>query len=270
MDTLKREVVRYQRSDPYVPLIHRQGEVDDATRASGHDWVTVQICAWNTKPVPIELPAVAGDFVHNLRSALDYLAWQLVLLDDGRPTTETTFPIRAVRPSGRQPNPGLIKPEIRRKDILALLDGVQPYAGANGDRSRVDAESTALYVLNDLDRIDKHRHLNVVSATAAGGRVVLTLPDGRIIEREGLFHFKVGSGWQRFPLKDGAPLMSFGFSETGDVSNAEVHVDCQIPVDVVLGESWALGRNVLPLTERLQSLLDCVREDVVPLFSPLF
>jgi len=34
-----------------------------------------------------------GDFVHNLRSALDHLIWQLVLLSDAKPGEHNQFPI---------------------------------------------------------------------------------------------------------------------------------------------------------------------------------
>src|SRR5262249_4018917 len=43
--------------------------------------------------VPSTLSLLIGDAVHNLRSALDHLAWQLVEANGDTPTTKTAFPI---------------------------------------------------------------------------------------------------------------------------------------------------------------------------------
>jgi hypothetical protein len=45
-----------------------------------------------TKPTG-EIGVIAGDAVHNLRSALDHLAWQLALLNTAKPHPRTQFPI---------------------------------------------------------------------------------------------------------------------------------------------------------------------------------
>jgi hypothetical protein len=46
-----------------------------------------------TEPMPPPDLAVIGDILFNLRSALDHLAWQLVLRANGRPDRRTEFPI---------------------------------------------------------------------------------------------------------------------------------------------------------------------------------
>ena len=42
---------------------------------------------------PLRLGVILGDCVHNLRSCLDHIAWQVTLLDGGTPNDETQFPI---------------------------------------------------------------------------------------------------------------------------------------------------------------------------------
>lgn len=44
-----------------------------------------------------DLSAIAGDAIHNLRSALDHLVWELVTLNGGIGSRSTAFP---VNPSG--------------------------------------------------------------------------------------------------------------------------------------------------------------------------
>jgi len=42
---------------------------------------------------PERLGVLLGDWAHNLRSALDHLMWQLVILYGGTPNRRTQFPI---------------------------------------------------------------------------------------------------------------------------------------------------------------------------------
>lgn len=101
---------------------------------------------------------ILGDFLTNMRAALDHLAWQLVLLDGGSPNSQTQFPIRTDDLDGKgNPNPARIQPAIRRPDIVAAVEEVQPYSEAR--RLGGDAKNSGLVVLNELVRVDKHRLL---------------------------------------------------------------------------------------------------------------
>ena len=42
---------------------------------------------------PESLPLLIGDCVHNLRSALDHLMWQLVVANHKKPSNKTQFPV---------------------------------------------------------------------------------------------------------------------------------------------------------------------------------
>jgi hypothetical protein len=99
------------------------------------------------------LSAVIGDAIHNLRVALDHLAWQLVIASGGQPNDSTAFPILEIAPA---PNRyGHTRPQIPpgvSKEMRKVLDEVQPYKlakPANHD----------LMVLHRLDINDKHRQL---------------------------------------------------------------------------------------------------------------
>jgi len=104
---------------------------------------------------------IIGDCLHNLRSALDHLAWQLVLLDGGEPGDRTQFPIHGspFNKSG-EPRPPQLEPAVRREDILAALKGAQPYSVEKEGRDPADSYLPALQCLNN---IDKHRLLLVVA-----------------------------------------------------------------------------------------------------------
>jgi hypothetical protein len=111
-----------------------------------------------------------GDIVHNLRSALDHLAWQLVILDGGTPDENTQFPIRdsPFNKRGQWVRPQL-RPEVKSPHILDALEEVQPYFGPYGEPA-VYAESQ-LWRVHRLDIIDKHRLLLVVRAALNVGHM---------------------------------------------------------------------------------------------------
>jgi hypothetical protein len=113
--------------------------------------------------LPEDLPAIVGDVAHNLRSALDHLAWQLVLLHGGTPTRRTRFPLMQRRhASGELPNiEGGVSDTTRK-----LLDEVQPYTW--GDDGH-DPAIAPLAVLNALSNVDKHRELVVGIAVVDSG-----------------------------------------------------------------------------------------------------
>lgn len=51
--------------------------------------------------VPLTFSAIIGDVLYDLRSALDHLAWQLVIANGGTPNRDTAFPIYS-SPAGRE------------------------------------------------------------------------------------------------------------------------------------------------------------------------
>jgi hypothetical protein len=93
-----------------------------------------------------DLPLIVGDAVHNLRTALDHVACELVTLSGGTPTYHTKFTIGETRKEAVTSIDGEIQ-GIGLDMITHLLEYVQPYRGGN----------TALSILHALDIADKHR-----------------------------------------------------------------------------------------------------------------
>lgn len=90
LETFQSDVTSYAASDPY--RIVRKFE-DHIPEKSGRPGLT-----WRAKvdaPPSLLLAVIAGDCLHNLRSALDHLAWALVLENGGEPSDtnpKTQFP----------------------------------------------------------------------------------------------------------------------------------------------------------------------------------
>ncbi len=103
------------------------------------------------------LAVMLGDIVHNLRSALDQIAWQLVINHSGRPTTpgaakRIKFPIETDRQ------------RLARTDTFikvspadqTIIERVQSYNGSGNPKL------VGLMVLERLSNQDKHRVLNPI------------------------------------------------------------------------------------------------------------
>jgi hypothetical protein len=100
-----------------------------------------------------EMLAIAGDVIHNLRSALDHLAQQLVEVGSpgAKPSRHTGFPIFG---SANEYQGGKArKVEGMRKDAIELIDHVKPYKGGND----------LIWRLHSANNVDKHRFLVTVA-----------------------------------------------------------------------------------------------------------
>jgi len=112
-------------------------------------------------PVPLTVSTIAGDMLQNLRSALDHLAYQLVLVGEGRPGpfTHVYFPIADDHKEHRERRPRQTKG--MRADAIHAIDALKPYRGGND----------TLWRLHKLNNIDKHRLLITAGSAFAGVNV---------------------------------------------------------------------------------------------------
>lgn len=112
-------------------------------------------------PVPDSLVAVLGDCIHSLRSALDHLAYQLVVASGTNPDNTVEFPV-----SHKEFFTDCATGSKRRTVDLPVtqamrdhIDAVQPYHKSSvGQR---------LAILHNLDVVDKHR-TQIVTVSAVG------------------------------------------------------------------------------------------------------
>lgn len=100
-----------------------------------------------------DIPAIAGDAVHNLRSALDHLAFQLaeVGIARGEKPVEKWEDVQF--PIGNGPD-GYKSMKARRvqgmtREAIEAIDALYPYKGGNH----------ALWLLRQLDNTDKHNFI---------------------------------------------------------------------------------------------------------------
>jgi hypothetical protein len=145
LEALKAEVRAYWEREPYRLR-------PDLDCEAGEYSLYIEI----SEAAPVQWSVIVGDFIHNLRSALDHMACQLVLINRGTGTStdRTQFPIFIKEPKTGKP----LAAWERMTDgmsprILAEIRDMQPYKA--GDR----AKEHALAILNALSNADKHRLL---------------------------------------------------------------------------------------------------------------
>jgi hypothetical protein len=105
-----------------------------------------------------------GDCIHNLRTALDQLLYELVRANGGTPALRTQFPAFA-EPGGVRIQGGI------PGEALRLIEGVQPYTKTfDGNRVRL---------INRLDLIHQQRQLPLVPC-ASGRRITVNFRQQRV------------------------------------------------------------------------------------------
>jgi hypothetical protein len=149
------------------------------------------------------LPLVIGDCIHNLRSALDHLVYQLAILSSAPvdAAEKTMFPVCLTKDgkSGFDERVrSLVAPFISGA-ALAEIEMSQPYKTYN------IPEESDIWVLHKLDIIDKHRLLIVARQHYAMTWFRVTVPTGEVFE-------KAIPKPQWKPLEDGAEIIRFDLS----------------------------------------------------------
>jgi hypothetical protein len=155
--------------------------------------------------------AIVGDALHNMRSALDHLALQLVILDGGNPSEYTQFPIYD-SPTNDKGNPRFvtIQPRIQDARIRAALEKVQPYQYAT-------PAETELSVISALNNYDKHRLLLTVAGVLD---VDANPPSYSLAEGVAAPEIRINLA----PLGDGAPVAWFDFQGAPAPPDFEPHI----------------------------------------------
>lgn len=210
LQTLDAEITAFLERGPYPVTV----KPDDKT---GKRTIHVAI---REKPPAQRWALMTGDIVHNLRSSLDHVVHDLSNRIRG-----TAFPIfdnrdkYAALDGNGQPSQssGLWKVRGLTQAHQALVESLQPYHA--GDASHLEP----LWVLHDLDIVDKHRLLLVLDEILEGSSVIAytfgaDMPEVRI--EHGTF-------------EDGAQIGCY----TVTPPDAEVNMDFGVAFDVTLDPS---------------------------------
>jgi hypothetical protein len=236
--SLSAEVQLYLESKPYAVSAKR----DPESRRLIYFVASV-------RPTPQRLSALLGDTIHNLRSALDHLVYQIVWVGTGKsPSSHVYFPIADDRTKYLEQRRRQLKGA--QPAAVATLDALNPYKGGNDE----------LWQLHKLNNVDKHRVLitagsafQSVNIGAHMGREMrkhLALsPMGEKFSEMPLLDLFIRPADRMFPLKADDELFIDG-------PDAELNDKLEFRFEVAFGEPGvAFG---VPIVETLASLVKLV------------
>lgn len=180
------------------------------------------------RKMPFDALAAAGDVIQNLRSALDYLAQQLVWAGSGKePSRFVQFPI--AKDAATYEADKTRRVEGMCPKTVKAIDALKPYKDGND----------ALWKIHELNNIDKHR-------------ILFTYAHDCMLTAEWL------NDPMPFNLKASDPNFAGAF-------DTEVEKDMEIEFDEALGKAQvAQGDSLLPTLHQLVQFVD----DLILSFRP--
>jgi len=199
---------------------------------------------------PEHLAIELGDVLYNLRSALDHLAFALAQKHSGplnqREAKEVQFPIchnkKEYFRKERERRIGKISPAAQTE-----IDGFQPYNA--GDRY----ESHPLYLLNELNIIDKHRSLLLMLAHHIGTIIPIPQPTKNLAS----FRYVSNAG-----LLQGKTEVAHYLVTAND---AEMKMNLRPMVQVSLADGFPTGSDV---TDTIRDIRNFISQTVFPKLRP--
>jgi hypothetical protein len=124
------------------------------------------------------LALAVGDCLGNIRTALDYLVYRLTQLHSGCELDGTAYPIFQERggyfrifKGEMARNSGHYRVRGIRPDIAEFIERMQPYHQPEG------FERDALWLLNQLCNIDKHRFLHLAASAPTETNFTVSIAD---------------------------------------------------------------------------------------------
>jgi hypothetical protein len=186
-------------------------------------------------PVPPDFSVIVGDAVHNLRSALDHLMWQLVEAGGGSPNKSTYFRICRDPQGAHQYASAVGSGEIQKikPGAASILQSVQPYMSGND----------TLWHIHELDRFDKHRTLVTVLNTFKEWFVDQGVKGSKIVFPESP-KIALVANYEVFNI----PTATY---------EREPHENFKLNIDLSFGQSEVVGgQSVLPTLKEMMNLVD--------------
>lgn len=252
LDTLDEQIGAFMERGPYLVSYERKPD------GSEHIWrIHVE------EQPPLALGPIIGDFLNNMRSALDHLIWQLAILaGKERPSRQTAFPICDTEGTFRSKG-NRNKVADLSKEYRAAVERLQPFQIGGAARDHW------LWHLNELSRVDKHQILHPVGAIHNDA----TFSTHPVDESKDPFPYQLGQLGQTVttkiwaslaPFQDEAPIARW----TLDPPRPDVKMEGNFSFYVSFGEG--VEPAVRPVTDVLENILRHVEGEVLPPLSYFF
>lgn len=232
-------------------LSNRPHSLENTSEEDG----TVAVRLQRTVPLPVALSISLGEFLYELRAALDNSLYTAAVLASGQnpppSAARLEWPIRLTRKEWKDQSK---RYQDLPTELVKALEAVQPY------NARLP-EWNSLGILHDLARVDRHRSPHGLGLYLARLHMIV---DQSMIE-------VINSNQPRF-VDQGDELVRLRVRQGTVLSPENFDLELEFDVDFtdvprVLGPSGALGRPWGPLNKRMQSLIKAVDEYTTELIA---
>ena len=210
-------------------------------------------------PIPRTFTFLIGDVVHNLRSALDHLVWQLVIANGETPDQGSEFPIfydaKFIGEKAKFLRAAKRKIGKCSRAAQDAIESLQPYHGGE-----LGTHKHPLFLTHELDIIDKHRlvavvagHYNVTHATRVEVKIGGKWVQARNVREAGTFTTgmvlgELGPDFETKPYFEEGTEIGIAFGDQPGIRRGK--------------RSGASGENV----DILNRLYDYIALEVLPRF----
>ena len=203
--------------------------------------------------VKSEWSLILGDFLTNLRAALDYLACQLAQIEGPSTCENTSFPILDSS-LNKKGNPRSLQINgVTNQDVINAVIAGQPYTAAEIHGHPL--EETALHTLNTLVNHDKHRLLLVTMHALHTDTPWWEVPEG---QQSPEVQLQLGA------LEDHSEVAWFDFGNSEPYPGFDPHLSLTVRL------RDRVGLASLPLPELMRTLGGEVEHEIGMRFAPFF
>ncbi len=209
--------------------------------------------------IPAVIPCILGDFIHNLRSALDILVCDLARHNGCKDVSDHCFPIGKNAHAFKSRFGGAIEQSLS-KPARKAIKALNPYKGGNDD----------LWALSQLDNIDKHSLL----LTAVAANMAIDLSRVTASKMRASVKIPGTTDWVNIPvsamppLKPPKPCVEDGDVIFGPIEALEGDDKIGLEVEIALNQPGIVEcESLRPFTNKLLNIVDGVVTSFDPLFS---
>lgn len=232
LSDLEQAISAYFATNPYVVGT----KIEDNTRRLVYYLVSV-------KETPESIMSITGDILHNLRSALDHLAYQLFIAAGGTHagSRHIQFPIVDNIGGYEKAKTNLL--QGLATNAIAAVDAIKPYNGGND----------VLWRLHKLENIDKHR--TIITGGSSFRSLDLGAHMSTIMQQSSPdLQIPIISAFFR-PADTGFPLKA-GYELFSDAPGAIVNDNIQFRFEIAFGEVGIIHGE--PLLDTMRGMLETV------------
>lgn len=207
---------------------------------------------------PLEWAVIVGEVLYHLRSALDYLVWQLVLSNGNVPTYRTEFPIFK---DSAEYQAGIFRRLAGVCDEAGtIIESLQPF------NTGQKPEMAILWMVHELNNAYKHRMLVPAQLFLMSADYEFSSPTDISVEAL--------ENMQRGPLIDGAQIAHFRWAGSPGPSD-KMDVQLKLSFDVTFKQASGeieLATNIedATLVYFLDHAVTFVERTVLPKFERFF